>query len=155
MQQVDAVNLLHVCATCCTNMQQVDGMCNKSTATSCCRQQQVDSNKLHVWTGLNVYKRLITATPQLFLLNNRKGKGKERGGRGEGFGPPKNFGVQGRLSPNSHGALPPNSHVFPLPFSDTPPRRQYLDILYATLCNFMLDFSEFWKLAVRYNDTEK
>ena len=36
-------------------MQQVDGMCNNSTATSCCRQQQVDSNKLHVWTGLKMH----------------------------------------------------------------------------------------------------
>ena len=54
----------------------------------------------------------------------------------------------------------PHSHDSP-PFSATPhphpphPRKQFLDILYAILCNFMPVFSELWKPAVRNNDTKK
>jgi len=63
------------------------------------------------------------------------------------------FGSQGRLSPNNYGAIPPFSllnaplicHI----------HKQFLDIVYAILCNFMRVFSEFWKLSVRDNDPEK
>ena len=61
-------------------------------------------------------------------------------------------------------SIPPNNHSAP-PILTTPPfsppnpvphpRKQFLDILYAILCNFMRVFSELWKLAVRDNDTKK
>jgi len=61
---------------------------------------------------------------------------------------------QGRLSPNNHGAIPPFSRPTP-PRSFSchlpPPRKQFLDIVYAILCNFMRVFSEFWKLSVTDN----
>jgi len=66
--------------------------------------------------------------------------------------------MQGRLSPNNHGAPP---ILTTPPFSATPhphplrPRKHFLHILYAILCNFMRLFSELWKLAVRDNDTKK
>ena len=67
--------------------------------------------------------------------------------------------IQRRLSPNNHGALP---ILTTPPFLATPhftppshPYKQFLDILYAILCNFMRVFSELWKLAVRDNDTTK
>jgi len=50
---------------------------------------------------------------------------------------------------------PPQSHVYPPPFPPPHPRKKISDILYAILCKFMRVFSEFWKLAVRDNDSTK
>jgi len=56
-------------------------------------------------------------------------------------------------------ALFSHSHILPPPrfFSCHPPplRKQFLDIVYAILCNSMRVFSEFWKLSVRDNDPKK
>jgi len=41
---------------------------------------------------------------------------------------------RGVYPPNNHGALPPNSHIYPF-ISATPSRKQFLDIVYAILCN--------------------
>jgi len=57
---------------------------------------------------------------------------------------------RGVYHPNAHGAIPPFSRLTP-PFPATLPRKQFLDIVYAILCNFMRVFSEFWKLSVRDN----
>ena len=60
--------------------------------------------------------------------------------------------IRGVYSPNNHGATPtPHSHVLPSPFI-CHPRKQFLDIVYAILCNFMRVFSEFLTLSVRDND---
>ena len=55
-------------------------------------------------------------------------------------------------SPHSHDSFSLFRHASPHP---PHPRKQFLDILYAILCNFMRVFSELWKLAVRDNDTKK
>ena len=65
----------------------------------------------------------------------------------------------GVYSPNNHGAFPPIL-TYPRLLSATPhphpphPHKQFLDILYAILCNFMHVFSELWKQAVGDNDTK-
>jgi len=66
--------------------------------------------------------------------------------------------IQGRLSPNNHGALPPNltSTPTPTPAFCHPTPQTILGhfIRNSILCNYMRVFSELWKLTVRNNDTK-
>ena len=56
-----------------------------------------------------------------------------------------NHNNQGRLSPNKHDAIPPILTSYsPLFICHSLPSKQFLDIVYAILCNFMRVFSEFW-----------
>ena len=55
--------------------------------------------------------------------------------------------------PHSHDS--PSLSATPHPQPSPHPRKQFLDILYAILCNFMRVFSELWKLAVREKMTPK
>ena len=62
--------------------------------------------------------------------------------------------LRGVYPPTTMALFPPFSRLpifcHPSPPSQPPyPRKQFLDILYAILCNFMRVFSELWKLAVR------
>jgi len=54
-------------------------------------------------------------------------------------------------------SIPQQPWRYSRPFSHVPPffichPKQFLDIVYAILCNFMRVFSEFWQLSVRDND---
>ena len=62
--------------------------------------------------------------------------------------------MQGRLSPNNHGA--PHSHDSPLfRHASPPPTPPPQTIFGHFIRNYVRVFCELWKLAVRDNDTKK
>ena len=126
-------------------------------------QHGLFASSLHTtWSHLLLQRTLVSSTSAMRRLrqlispiswtpqSTHRGSGQSAGWKQEAFYTPRGYPSQGRLSPNNHGAIPPILTSYP-PFPTTP-TGQFLNIVYAILCNFMRVYSEFWKLSVRDND---